>query len=387
VKPWTGSRGKGKVKKVAVAANRPTEGGLRIAVCSWVIILLAGCGPDPRRRAESVGPEALPVATDTILTPFGEVPEAAWLEGRRWVVVAVDHDAAVVVDFGHRSSTPIGGAGNKELKKPFGVFVVKDTAFIRDWSSGKLTAWADGITLAGSTAGPKETRGILPRARDAAGQYYYEVPPNAGPDGSGNRDSIAVVRSNSGMTRFDTVARLSPVEIQEVQRNSGKRFERIIFSGVDGWGVRPAGALWIARVHQNRVNTIVNAKEKRGEPLPDPVLEVTQTDRRQFIQSFPEDLRNTVEDLPFAPIKPPFERAFDGPDGLVWLRKSRVATDSVRRYHVVDSTGTLSRVLTTIGRGVLIASSHESVLLAEQYSGGVRLMELRIPAPAEPRKP
>jgi len=46
----------------------------------------------------------------------------------------------------------------------------------------------------------------------------YEV---AGPDGSGNRDSIAVVRSNSAMTRLDTVARLSPVEIQEVQRNSG----------------------------------------------------------------------------------------------------------------------------------------------------------------------
>jgi hypothetical protein len=44
-------------------------------------------------------------------------------------------------------------------------------------------------------------------------------------------------------------------------------------------------------------------------------------------------------------------------------------------------------VLTTIGRGVLIASSREAVLLAEQYSGGVRLMELRIPAPAEPKKP
>jgi hypothetical protein len=350
------------------------------------LLLLAGCGVDSRRRAETVVPEALPLAADTILAPYGNLPEAAWLEGRRWVVVAADHDAAVVLDFAHRSITPVGGAANHEIKKPFGVFVIQDTAFVRDWSTGKITTWADGTTLTGSIAGPKETRGILPRARDAAGQFYFEVPPIAGPDGSGNKDSISVVRSNAAMTRFDTVARLSPVEIREVQRSSGKRFERIVFSGVDWWGVRPAGSLWIARVHQNRVNAVVNRKEQRGEPLPDPVYDVTQVDRKQFIQSFPEELRNTVEDLPFAAIKPPFDRALDGPDQLVWLRKSRVATDSVRRYHVVDTTGMLARVLTTVGPGAIIAASHEAVLLAEQYSGGVRLMELRIPAPNPPPK-
>ncbi len=350
------------------------------------IIVLAGCGIDARRRAETVQPEALPVAADTILTPYSNVPEAAWLDGRRWVVVAAEHDVSVVADFSTKKTTAVGGDKNPAIKKPFGVFVIQDTAFIRDWSTGKLTAWADATTLAGSVSGPAQTRGILPRARDAAGQYYFEVPPVPGPDGRGNRDSIAVVRSNPAMTKFDTVGKLSPIEIQEVQRNSGKRFERPVFSGLDWWGVRPAGQIWIARVHQNRVNTIVNGKEKRGEALPDPVLEVTQADRERFLQSFPAELRNTVEDLPFAPIKPPFERAIGGSDQMVWLRKSRLALDSVRRYHMMDTTGTLARVFTTVGNGVLIAASHESVLMAEQYKGGVRLMELRIPASPPPPK-
>jgi hypothetical protein len=342
--------------------------------------ILAGCGVDSSRRAEPVPPEPLPVAADTILTPYGEVPEAAWLAGRRWAVVASDHDAAVVADFATRQLTPIGGKGNQAIKKPFGVFTIGDTAFVRDWGTGKLTLWADGTTAAGSIAGPPQLRGVLPRARDAAGQYYLEIPPAPGPDGRGNRDSIVVVRSNPAMTTFDTVVKLSPFDVAEVQRNSGKRFERLVFSGNDWWDVRPDGRLWVARVHTNRVNTIQNGKEKKGEALPDPVLEVTRADREQFIQSFPEDIRNTVEDLPFAPLKPPFERAFGATDGRVWLRKSRTAGDSVRRYHVVDSTGTLERVFTTLGNGVIIAATDRSALMAEQYRDGVRLMEIPLPA-------
>src|SRR5207249_4867446 len=117
-------------------------------------------------------------------------------------------------------------------------------------------------------------------------------------------------------------------------------------------------------------------------PLPDPVLEVSREDREIFLRSFPEDVRPAVEDLPFALVKPPFERGFAGPDGSVWLRKSRAALDSTRKYHVVDTTGKLVRVFQTVGRwggGVLIGASPEAVLMAEQYREGVRLMEVRIP--------
>ncbi len=90
-----------------------------------------------------------------------------------------------------------------------------------------------------------------------------------------------------------------------------------------------------------------------------------------------------AEKLPFAPLRPPFERGFPGADGFVWLRKSKMAADSIRRYHVVDTVGALARVFTTIGPGLIIAAGRDAVLLAQQFKGGVRLMELRLPtAPA-----
>jgi hypothetical protein len=344
---------------------------------------LVACGGEGRsRRAEQVPAEPLPLATDTLITPYGEVPEGAWLGGRRWLVVAGDFDAAVIADFTTRSVAPLGGSPNAELAKPYAAFVVQDTVFLADWGKSRLSIWTPDGTMLGAIPAPGATRGILPRARDAAGQLYFEVPPLPGPDGSGNRDSISIVRADPGLTRFDTVAKLAPLDVAEMQLPGGRRYERLLLSGKDEWGVRPDGRLWIARVNANRVNTIVERKETRGEALPDPVLEVKRSDRDAFIQSFPEEVRSTVDNLLFAPFKPPFERGFAAPDGLVWLRKTRAAGDSIRRYHVVDTSGMLARVLTTVGNGVLIAASRETVLLAEQFREGVRLMELRVPSPA-----
>ena len=94
-----------------------------------------------------------------------------------------------------------------------------------------------------------------------------------------------------------------------------------------------------------------------------------------------------AEKLPFAPLRPPFERGFPGVDGAVWLRKSKMAVDSIRRYHLVDTTRALSRVFTTFGNGLIIAAGRETVLLAEQFKGGIRLMEIHLPAAPPPTAP
>ncbi|MEO8448302.1 MAG: hypothetical protein ABI647_00840 [Gemmatimonadota bacterium] len=360
------------MKSISISRLAIAVVGLGAAACNR--------GPGSSRRAESVLAEPLPTAADTIITPFGELPVAVSIGARKWVVVAADHNTVVVADFATKQFAPLGGPAQKELQHPFGAFVGGDTIYVADWGTRRTSLWTKDGRLVGTIPAPAATRGIQPAARDAAGQFYFEVPPMAGADGSGNKDSISVVRSDPSMTKFDTVARLSPVEIAEVQRNTGKRFERLINGGRDQWGVRPNGRVWIARVFQNRVNTIGAGKEHPGEDLPDPVLEMTQADRDQFIQSFPEDVRSTIEDVPFALIKPPFEKGFQDPIGNVWLRKSRGFADSIRRYHVVDSTGLLARVFEALGRGVVNAAGTETVLMEEQFKAGVRLMEVRIPS-------
>ena len=358
---------------------------MRPAGAVGLMMGLVGCDtPGSSRRSETVPIEPLPIAADTVVVPWTNVPEGAWVGGRRWVVVGAEHEAASIVDFTTRSAVPVGGVKPTELAKPFGVFAIGDTAFIADWGKQRTTLWTSDGALVGSIAAPAATRGNMPKARDAAGQYYFEVPPIAGPDGGGLKDSAAIVRGNATLTAFDTIAHLAPLDIAEVAEQRGKRYERMVFSGNDWWGVRPDGRLWIARVRRNEVSVFQGTKERRGERLPDPVLEVKRPDREQYIQGFPEELRAMAEKLPFAPLRPPFERALPGADGLVWLRKSKMAVDSVRRYHVVDTTGGLSRVFTTLGPGVIIAAGRETVLLAQQFKGGIRLMELRLPAAPPP---
>lgn len=348
-------------------------------------LAIAGCDSgQSRRRTETVPVEPLPIGADTVVVPWAELPEAGWLGGRRWVVVGADFDAAMLVDFATRQVRPIGAGRTPELTKPFGVFTVGDTAFIADWGRRRLTIWSPEGQLLDTVPAPAATRGMLPRGRDAAGQYYFEVPPVAGANGRGLLDSAVVVRSNPGLTVFDTVARLAPLDVVEISEARGKRFERLVFSGSDWWGVLPDGRLWVARVRRSEVSTIENRRERRGERLPDPVIEVTPPDREQYVATFPPELRSMAEQLPYAPFHAAFERGFGGADGLIWLRKARPALDSVRRYQVVDSAGRLARVFSTLGQGVIVAAGRDAVLFAEQFRDGVRLMEIRLPAPPPP---
>lgn len=242
-------------------------------------VLIVGCDSGRSRRAETVPVEPLPIGVDTVVVPWSDLPEAGWLGGRRWVVVGADFDAAMLVDFATREARPIGGGRNPELAKPFGVFTVGDTAFIADWGRRRLTVWSPEGQLLDTVPAPAATRGMLPRGRDAAGQYYFEVPPIAGADGRGMRDSAVVVRSNPTFSAFDTVAKLAPLDVVEISEARGTRFERLVFSGNDWWGVLPDGRLWVARVRRSEVSTIENRRERRGERLPDPVLEVIPADR------------------------------------------------------------------------------------------------------------
>ena len=362
---------------------------MKPAVVTGLVLLVLGCsGRRDSRRAEAVPVEPLPIAQDTVVIPWTNIPEAAWLGGRRWVVVGSEHDAALFLDFDTRKAAPVGGPKNPELVKPYGAFAIGDTAAIADWAKSRLSLWTSDGKLAGTVPAPAFTRGVLPKVRDAAGHYYFEVPPVAGPDGSGLKDSAAIVRSDAALAKFDTVARLAPLDVAEINEARGKRYERMVFSGNDWWGVRPDGRIWIARIRRNEVSVLFEGKEVRGERLPDPVLEVTRQDKEQYLTRFPDELQSMAKQLQYAPFKPAFERGFTGADGLVWLRKSKPLVDSVRRYQVVDTSGTLSRVFSTLGQGLIVAAGRGTVLVAEQFKGGLRMMELRLPsAPPPPKTP
>jgi hypothetical protein len=292
------------------------------------------CGP-----GEQPPPPAatLRAPADTVTLTDTELADAVWLGGDRWAVLAPQAHAVRIVDFATRRATLLGRPG-RDYAEPFSLFRAGDTLYVGDWGMRRVTGWSADGRMISTLEAPAPFRGALPRARDAAGAWYAELRPRPGADGSGNRDSGVVVRWREGTTS-DTVATLVPYEIEPVTRDGARRFERLVLSGADQWGVDPDGTLWIARVNQNALERCTPAGTCRTGPrLRDKVLEVTLEDREYFLQSFPEEHRSLARDLPFAIIKPPFTRAF-GVGGVTWLELSRMLTDSTRSYRLLDTAG------------------------------------------------
>jgi hypothetical protein len=325
----------------------------------------------------------LPTSGDTITTRDSDVTGAAWLEGDRWAILAAPNETAGIVDFSDRTIKSLGGGRSKDLRSPTTMFVSQDGLYIGDWGSRRTTVWTPAGRLTRSFPTSNAVRGVLPQARDSRGNYYLDQYPPAGPDGSGNRDSAAVLLVDPGFARADTIARLAPLDIAEVVGDAGRRFERRVFGGVDRWGALPDGSVWVARAYDNRVDwRAPDGSWTRGEALPDRVLEVTRYDRELFLRKFPPELRGTAQQLPFAAIKPPFEAALTSPDGQIWLEKSRAPADSSRVYHVVDRRGRLAQEVRVRGQGRVLAIGPRAVLVAESTPDGTRLKSVDLTPPA-----
>jgi len=341
--------------------------------------LATACGPE---QAVAPPEEDLAFPSDTLEANWGNLPAAAPLSGGRWAVVSSDFDAAVIADFNRKLVSPLGGPKQRAYIHPAAVFSFADTIYLADWGKRRATVWSAEGRLVDSIPVPDALRGSPLKARDGAGQLYFEVGPQPKRDGSGNRDSAAVVRAPRDLTRFDTLIRLAPLDLKEMRPGQpSQRFERMIFSGLDLWGVWPDGGVWVARLLHNQIDIRdPSGKVTHGPELPDPVYEVTQADRNQFLQRFPPDVRPKETDLPWALIHSPFVAAFMAPDGI-WLEKSKPALDSVRRIQVLDRQGNLRRLLRLKGEARLIAVGADKILVAQQFERGVRLMQIRIPAP------
>jgi len=325
--------------------------------------------------------EVLAPGTDPVISPVGEATDGLWLGDQRWAIIAPQDKAVSLVDFSNRAIGPFGGQrGGKEYQQPFYIFRTGDSVAIDDWQMRRTTFWSLDGKLLSNIPAVNGLRGALPRARDDAGRWYFELRPLPGADGSGNRDSAFVVRTESDFSKPDTVIRLAPLDVAEVIADGRRRFERRLLSGQDRWGVLPDGSLWVARVQQNRVDWVGNDQAvHRGPELPDKVYPVSEPDRELFLRRFPQELRATAEQIPFAAIKPPFEAAFSTPAGQVWLVKSRAVGDSLRSNQVIGRDGHLVREVRDHGHGRILAVSPSAVLLAEPFEGGIRLYQIALP--------
>jgi hypothetical protein len=348
----------------------------------FLLLGLAACGDPPVAPPTfAAGP-----AADTVIVPVRYISDAVPRADGSWVVLGTEEFEVLVVDFEAGSVTPHPGMTRAEIPGATVLLAAGDTLWVGDWGLRRMTAWLPDGRRVDAVPTPEQLRGAFPRARDAAGQWYFELSAPPGRDGRGVLDSGVVVRADSYLSRFDTVAQITPPESAEVDRGNGPRMELLVLAGRDRWGVLPDGTVWIARVQQNKLDVYPpgGAAAKRGRPMADPILPITETDRQLYGLRFPEEQRGNLANVRFAFVKPAFERAFAEPSGRVWLFKSAIALDSIRSFQVADTAGwQFSVSVPSYGTGIGVST--DAILMAEEFPGGTRL--LRFARPAESAAP
>ena len=304
-------------------------------------LLAAACGekkaPAP---VVTLGPTA-----DTLPTTLSDATAGAWLGGRRWAVLDAPGERVEIADVGARTVTPLGAGAAKAAAQSLDPLPRRRHAL-----RGRLGPAPDLALDARRAVRRARCRHPMRRAARCPGR----ATPAGGTTSSSRPGRAPTARATAIPPRWSAPARGSTARTRSpgsrrstsprIDGEAGRRFERRVFSGADQWGALPDGSLWVGRVYDNRVDwRDPSGQWTRGEPLPDRVLEVTRYDRELFLRRFPPELRGTAEQLPFAPVKPPFEAGLTGPTGEIWLEKSRAPADSSRRYHVVDRRGQSGR--------------------------------------------
>ena len=332
-----------------------------------IVLLAAACG----------GPAAPPPPTHT-LTTFSDtlkltdldLSRAAWLGNDRWAVTSQFGNLVRILDWKRHSAQLLGRPG-KDYVHPSEPFTVGDTLFVADWGMRRVTAWSAGGQLLGATPLPASLAGWIPRGRDGRGRLYAEARPSQG-------DSGLVLRWAPGSGAVDTIARLSPYSLEMITSAEGRRLVRQVYSGNDIWGVTPAGVLWVARVGKNRVDwRDTTGAWRAGPTLPDAIYPVTRFDKDYFIETFPEDQQPMASQLPFAPVKAPFDAVFMDADGAIWLQASRSLTDSTRTYQVLGHGTDLTQLYRIKNAFQILGSANGYAVVAQQLAPGAGYLVYR----------
>lgn len=342
-------------------------------------MLAAACSEPP----PPIAVVRLSQTADTVIVPVVQLAEARPLSDGRWVLLAPVEMQLQLVDFAAHAATPFPQMTSAEVPGPGTLMAAGDTLLVGDWGLQRVTRWLVGRPRLEAVPMPAGVGGALPRARDAAGQWYFEGALDAGRDGRGLRDSALVIRGDAMLAHFDTIARLAPADLAMVQREGGARYERRVLSGRDKWGVFHDGTLYIARFRGNVVEwrNADGTLAARTKPLPDPILPVKEMDKQIYLRRFPEDQRQAARSQTFAELKPPFEAAFGTVDRRVWLFKSAPALDSIRTFQVVDTTG-LKLIVEVPSRGTALGVTGEWILMGEEFPAGIRLLRYPVPVAA-----
>ena len=312
-----------------------------------------------------------------------------------------------VADLGRGTVRPVGrkGGGPQEYRLPAALIALAgDSTLLIDEGNGRLAVIGPDLRIARSIASQREGLdvGLYPRAADARGRLYVEVP--AWAQRGGPTDSALVGRYDLATGRFDTLGRVrGPTWLTGPAMKP--RIPYLIYAPQDVWTADAGGRVAFVRSAGYVVEwmggdgRVVRGPRTATRPMP-----VTERDRRAYVRNFlvgssvggrgtdgsvaspiPASMTTDAEvnemagRQPFAEVRPPFTDAAPriGPDGVLWVERS-VAIGAPRIYDRFDARGIrrgavvfpAGRRLAGFGRTALyaVATDEDGIDTLERYA-------------------
>lgn len=339
--------------------------------------------------APAASQRAAPAATLTLARPDAEYAEpftaivgVRELRDGRVIVADRTEKTIQLLDLASGDARKLGieGGGPNEYRMPTALFAMPgDSTLVFDLGNTRFLVLAPDGTPARtfSTLDPTsgDLRLLMPRASDGAGNLYFldrgmgrgGAPPTAAPDsGTVLRYELATQQ----LTPFGRVA-LPPMN---VSASGGSNQRRVMvrmstpFAAQDDWTVGLDGRIAIARHEPYRVEWVApNGQRVVGPTIPYRKLAVTDDDKEEYrerqrsaqvvgmavrvggppgrgggagVTAAPSTVR-PEEPTDWPDFKPPFvaNATTVGPDGRLWVLRSRPAGDDVPTYDLFDSFG------------------------------------------------
>jgi hypothetical protein len=362
---------------------------MRRASLALSALAAAGALAAPAAAQRAAAPFSLTLsrADAEYAEPFTAIAGVRELRDGRVVVVDRTEKTIQLLDLARGSARKIGieGGGPNEYRLPAALFAMPgDSTLVFDLGNTRFLVLApDGTpvrTFSTLDASAGDMRLLMPRASDGAGNLYF-LDRGLGP-GSGGVPSTQAPDSGT-VLRYELATRkLAPVgkvalPPMNVSASGGSNQRRVMvrmstpFAAQDDWTVGPDGRIAITRHEPYRVEWLApNGQRVVGPDMPYRKLPVTDADRAEYrerqrsaqaigmtvrigggpggqggsgVSAAPATIR-PEEPTDWPDFKPPFvaNETTVGPDGRLWVLRSRPAGDEVPTYDVFDSFGKLA---------------------------------------------
>jgi hypothetical protein len=360
------------------------------ALAAVVPSILQGQSQVPTTQAER---------SATFPEPFSLVRGLRELGERVVLVTDWTEERLVALDFARGSATPLGavGQGPREYRLPSVLIALPgDSTLLYDAGNARLAVIGPDLVIHRTMPAqrPGTSYGIVPRGVDAAGRFYFGIPPwSQGPNAPPG-DSVDLVRWDPRTDVLEPIGRVKGAGRPSWQREGRPRMTPGIpmvgFSAQDAWVVRPDGHVAIVRSGDYRVEwRSAGGRGASGPSYAYPRLKVTDADRRAFVVMFlqsspmsgrgegasglghtpaeflsPERVAEDVRTNEFAEHHPYFRAggAWLTAEGELWVERS-IPAGAAPALDVFDGQGRLVRQVTLppgrrvvgVGRGALYA--------------------------------